>query len=94
MCLYLHKVLICDVLSHKSKLWHCQYAFGSTTSFINVFGFADGCTKLYEIPSENLVKEENCSFVNVLPANCNFNTEIWDITDPATPFIKLNFQKN
>ena len=71
-----------------------SYQPSGTFDFINVFGFADGCTKLYEIPSENLVKEENCSFVNVLPANCNFNTEIWDITDPATPFIKLNFQKN
>ena len=63
-------------------------------NFINVFGFTDGCDKLYEIPSENPVKEENCGFTNVLPASCNFSTEIWDITDPAVPFIKLNFQKN
>lgn len=71
-----------------------SYQPTGTFNFINVFGFADSCTKLFEISSENPVKEENCSFANALPANCNFNTEIWDITDPAKPFIKLNFQKN
>ena len=71
-----------------------SYQPSGTFNFINVFGFADDCTKLYEISSENPVKEENCGFANVLPANCNFNTEIWDITAPAAPFIKLNFQKN
>lgn len=62
--------------------------------FMNVFGCADSSTELYEIPSENPVKEENCSFTNVLPANCNFNTEIWDIAEPSAPSIKFNFQKN
>ena len=60
-------------------------------NFTNVFAFADSCTKLYDIPSENPVKEENCGFTDVLPSTCNFNTEIWDITDPASPFIKFNF---
>lgn len=63
-------------------------------NFKNVFGFADSCTELYVIPSENPVKEENCGFTNELPTNCNFNTEIWDITDPAAPFIKFGFEKN
>ena len=71
-----------------------SYQPSGTFNFINVFGFADDCSKLYDISSDNPVKEENCGFANVLPANCNFNTEIWDITDPAAPFIKLNFQKN
>ena len=27
----------------------------------------------------------------VLPSNCNFDTNIWDITNPAAPFIKFSF---
>ena len=50
--------------------------------------------KYYYDTSKSPVKEENCSFTNVLPEGCNFNTEIWDITDPATPFIKFNFPQN
>lgn len=57
-------------------------------NFLNVFAFADGCSELYEIPSENPVKAENCACVKELPPDCNFNTEIWDINDPAAPFIK------
>ena len=71
-----------------------SYQSGGTFYFTNVFGFADDCNELYEISSENPVKEENCSFTNVLPEGCNFNTEIWDITDPVTPFIKFNLHKN
>ncbi len=68
-----------------------SYQPNGTFHFTNVFGFADSCTQLYEIPPENPVKEENCGFTNVLPANSGFNTEIWDITNPAKPFIKFNF---
>lgn len=56
--------------------------------FENVFAFADTCDKLYEIPPEIPVSETNCGFTKVLPENCGFDTEIWDITDPSQPFIK------
>lgn len=65
-----------------------------TFEFINVFGFIKGCKQLYEISSPNTVIENNCSVTKVLPTTCNFNTEIWDVTDPAAPFIKFNFEKN
>ncbi len=68
-----------------------SYQPSGVFNFKNIFGFADSCSKLYEITSENPVKEENCSFTNTLPSNCNFDTNIWDITDPASPFIKFNF---
>jgi len=60
-------------------------------NFTNVFGFADGCSELYEILSKNLVKEVNCGVTDVLPTNCNFNAQIWDISNPSAPFIKFNF---
>lgn len=63
-----------------------------TFNFTNVYGFADACTELYEIPDQHLVKAGNCAFTNVLPPNCNFDTEIWDITDSAAPFIKFIFK--
>ncbi|MBE7059093.1 MAG: hypothetical protein E7387_08400 [Ruminococcaceae bacterium] len=60
-------------------------------NFKNVFGVADGCDKLYQITPETLVKEENCAFTDVLPSGCNFDSKIWDISDPAAPFIKFGF---
>ena len=65
-----------------------------TFEFTNVFGFVKNNVKLYEIPAENPVTEINCSVTKALPTTCNFDTEIWDITNPAAPFIKFNFEKN
>ncbi len=66
-----------------------SYKPSGTFTFTNVFGFADGCTLLYEIPSDNPVVEENCAVTDTLPSDCGFDTDVWDITDPAAPFIKF-----
>lgn len=71
-----------------------SYQPKGTFNFTNVFGAIDSSTQLYDIPSANAVREENCSFTNALPSDCSFNTEIWDISDPSTPFIKFNFGGN
>lgn len=71
-----------------------SYQPSGTFNFKNVFGFIDSSSELYEIPSENPVNEENCSLTDVLPSECNFNTEIWDISDPTVPFIKFNYETN
>lgn len=67
-----------------------SYQPSGSINFKNVFGFMNGCDRLYELPYSATVKEENCAFTEILPANSGFNTEIWDITNPAEPFIRFN----
>ncbi len=66
--------------------------------FENVFGFVDQndastgkhetSMQLYEIPYDEIYTETNCKGCKSLPENHGFDTEIWDVSDPANPKLK------
>lgn len=69
-----------------SPLLECE-PWGNIT-LKNVFGYIDTSNSLFFNGHKKYPSVVNSAFTDKLPSNCNFDTSIWDISDPSNPRLK------